>query len=522
MNVRTRFAPSPTGYLHIGGVRTALFCWLFAKQHGGEFILRIDDTDEQRNLEASLAPILDGLHWLGIEWDEGPEMGGPFGPYYQSQRKEHYQKAVQLLLVGGFAYKDYAKPEEIQEERDAAVREKRTFCYSRKYMALTEEEQRRFEAEGRAGVVRLKMPREGTLVIDDLVRGKVEFDWANEQDHVIQRADGSFIYHLANVVDDEAFQISHIIRAEEHLSNTPRQIFMVQSLGYRLPYYAHLPFVAEPGSKTKLSKRKLDKYMKHKDFAKLIEHGLGIARKMGLETTAESFNPVIVDFYKQVGYLPDAILNYIALIGWSLDDKSEFFQPEELIRLFSLDRVTKGAASFDPQKLLAFEEKHFVPLSVDRKYTLTLPFLQKAGLVGEQPREPMSESKIKELIIAAGDRIKVGGDILDFDDFFRADDSLVYDEKGYQKRILDDPDARDRLRLYGEQLATVEDWTLESLEKGTQTFLEEQGLSLGQLVHALRIATTGKSVGFGMFETLTILGKTRTLARMDRVLRDRK
>ena len=374
--IRTRFAPSPTGYLHIGGVRTALFNYLFAKKHGGQFILRIDDTDQQRNVEEALQPILDGLQWLGIQWDEGPGVGGPHAPYYQSQRSDKYQAAVDELLKRGFAYRDYAKPEEIQAERDAAVAEKKTFTYSRRWMAETEADCREFEAEGRQAVVRLKMPREGKLVIDDQIRGQVEFAWADEQDHVIQRADGSFIYHLANVVDDEDFQISHVIRAEEHLSNTPRQIFMIQSLGCRLPVYAHLPFVAEPGSKTKLSKRKLDKYLKNKDFAKLMEHGKSIADRIGLETTADGFNPVIVDFYRQVGYLPEAIVNYMALVGWALDDKTEFFLMKDLIEHFSLEGVTKGAASFDPQKLFAFQEKHMLTKTVEEKVELCRPFLE--------------------------------------------------------------------------------------------------------------------------------------------------
>ena len=218
-------------------------------------------------------------------------------------------------------------------------------------MAETPAERARFEAEGRKAVVRLKMPREGTLVLHDLVRGQVEFDWAREQDHVVQRTDGSCLYHLANVVDDHDFEITHVIRAEEHLSNTPRQVFIIQALGYPLPLYAHLPFVAEPGSKNKLSKRKLDKYLKNRDFAELVEHGRKIAAAIGHAVDADAFNPVIVDFYEQVGYLPEAIINYLALLGWSLDDKTEHFSRQELIEKFSLERVVKAPASFDPKKL---------------------------------------------------------------------------------------------------------------------------------------------------------------------------
>ena len=379
MTVRTRFAPSPTGYLHIGGVRTALFCWLFARRHGGQFILRIDDTDQQRNVEEALAPILHGLHWLGIDWDEGPEVGGPYGPYYQSQRGDRYQAAVEKLLAGGAAYYDYATTEELQAEREAAEREKQVFLYSRRFMAETAADRARFEAEGRKPVVRLKMPREGTLVIQDVIRGDVAVDWAREQDHVIQRADGSFLYHLANVVDDYDFKITHVIRAEEHLSNTPRQIFIAQSLGYELPIYAHLPFVAEPGSKTKLSKRKLDKYLKNADFAALMKHGRKVADALGLQVDPNTFNPVVVDFYEQVGYLPEAIINYLALLGWALDDQAEHFSREELIRHFSLERVNKAAASFDPKKLWSFQDWHMQQLPLEQKVERVVPYLQRAG-----------------------------------------------------------------------------------------------------------------------------------------------
>ena len=253
MSVRTRFAPSPTGYLHIGGVRTALFNWLFARKHGGQYILRIDDTDQQRNVEAALAPILHGFRWLGIEWDEGPEVGGPHAPYFQSQRSAPLSGApstagrVGARLPRLRAGRGDGRRAQGGRGGEAAVR---------LHAALEGRERRRrarFEAEGRKGSCGSKMPREGKLVLHDLVRGDVEFEWAQEADHVIQRADGSFIYHLANVVDDRDFEITHVIRAEEHLSNTPRQVFMVQALGYPLPAYAHLPFVAEPGSKRKLS-----------------------------------------------------------------------------------------------------------------------------------------------------------------------------------------------------------------------------------------------------------------------------
>ncbi|WP_145114807.1 glutamate--tRNA ligase [Botrimarina mediterranea] len=523
MTVRTRFAPSPTGFLHIGGVRTALFNWLFARQHGGQFLLRVDDTDQQRNVEAALAPILHGFEWLGLDWDEGPVEGadkaskGDHGPYFQSQRFEHYTDAVERLIASGAAYRDYARPEEVQAEREAAEKAGEAFVYSRKWRAETDADRARFEAEGREAVVRLLMPREGTLVLKDLVRGEVRFDWAREQDHVIQRADGSPIYHLASVVDDELMRISHVIRAEEHLSNTPRQVFIAQSLGYTPPEFAHLPYVAEPGSKNKLSKRKLDKYLKNRDFAALNEKGQQIAGRLGLETSAETFNPVIVDFYEQIGFLPDAILNYLLLLGWSLDDSREEFTRAEMIEHFTLDRVNKAPASFDPAKLTAFQDRAMQQVPAKQKTARSVEMLKTARLVTDPPACDVGPV-VAGIVAAAGDRIKVYGDILDYDDFFTADDQLTYDEKAWQKRLVKDAAAGPLLAKYRDELAKTPDASAADLEAGLKAFCEAQGIGIGQIIHALRVATTGKAVGFGMFETLELLGHDRRLARIDRAL----
>jgi glutamyl-tRNA synthetase len=517
MPVRTRFAPSPTGYLHIGGVRTALFNWLLAKGQGGQFLLRIDDTDEQRNVEEALAPILHGLRWLGLDWDEGPEVGGPFGPYFQSQRQDKYQAAVGALLASGAAYRDFARTEELDAERKLAQESGRQFVYSRRWRAEDDADVERFAAEGRQGVVRLLMPREGQLVLDDLVRGEVRFDWAKEQDHVIQRADGSCLYHLATVVDDHDMQISHVVRAEEHLSNTPRQVFIAQQLGYELPAFAHLPYVAEPGSKNKLSKRKLDKYLKNREFAQLNEHGQSIARRLGLEVAADTFNPVIVDFYEQVGYLPEALLNYLLLLGWSLDDKTEEFSRADMLRHFSLSRVNKAPASFDPEKLFAFQTRAMQQLPLKQRVAKVLPFLQRAGWVADPP--PCDTGPyVSQILQAAGDRIKVAGDVLDYDDFFVDDGALVYDEKAFDKRIKKPAGAARLLAKFRAELAGAEPFTAEALEKLLHAFVESQGVQIGDVVHAVRVAVTGKAVGFGLFDTLAILSRARCLARIDRAL----
>ena len=514
--VRTRFAPSPTGYLHIGGVRTALFNWLFARRHGGQFLLRIDDTDAQRNVAEALRPILDGFRWLGLDWDEGPEVDGPYAPYYQSQRGARYRAAADQLVATGAAYRDYATTEEIQAERETAQREKRRFLYSRRWMAETDAQAAAFEAEGRQASVRLQMPREGVCAFHDLVRGDVEFEWALEQDHVVQRADGTCLYHLASTVDDHDFAITHVIRAVEHLSNTPRQIFIATALGYPLPAYAHLPYVAAPGSAEKLSKRKLGTYLKHHEFKKAYDHGAGIAEAQGLSITPESFSPVVVDFYREVGYEPDALVNYLLLLGWSLDDRTETFTREEMIEHFSLERVNRSAASFDLQKLLAFQERRMQALSVEARVARVLPFLERAGLV-DAPSTGDQQARTRRVVEAAGDRIKVAGDILGYPEFFQSDDEVAYDQKAFDKRVRK-AGVEPLLRRFRDRLGATEPFDADTLDRAMHAFVEAEGIAIGQVIHAVRVSVTGKAVGFGLFEGLAILGRDACVARIDRAL----
>ncbi|OYD14758.1 hypothetical protein CH330_07720 [candidate division WOR-3 bacterium JGI_Cruoil_03_51_56] len=516
--VRVRIAPSPTGALHVGLVRTALYNWLFARHHNGKFILRIDDTDLKRNIEEALEPILRGLRWLGIDWDEGPDIGGPHAPYYQSQRAGLYQAAVQKLLEKGFAYRDYATFEEVKAEREAALAKKLSWVYSRRWMAETRKEQARFEAQGRKPVVRLKMPRAGKLVIHDLVRGRVEFEWAREQDHVIQRADGSCLYHLANVVDDHDFEITHVIRGEEHLSNTPRQSFIAQSLGYHLPRYAHLPYVAEPGTKNKLSKRRLEKYLKGRDFVQLVEHGRRIADSLGLETAADSFNPVVIGFYEKVGFVPEAVLNYLVLLGWSLDDRTEYFTRGQLIANFSLERVIRAPASFDPKRLMAFQVHYMMEMPTEQKVAMVMPYLEKAGLVDSPASSDDVRSKVAQVLEAAGDRVKVAGDILDYSDFFVADGRLPYDERAFE-RAMRRPGVGELLGKFRDRLATADAFNAAALDRLMREFVESEGIKVGEIIHALRIAVTGKPVGFGLFDCLAILGRASCIARINRALK---
>jgi glutamyl-tRNA synthetase len=510
--IRTRFAPSPTGYLHIGGVRTALFNWLLAKQSGGQFILRIDDTDSGRNVSEALQPILDGFRWLGMDWDEGPEIGGPHQPYYQSQRQDQHKAAVEKLLASGHAYRDYARPEELQALREAAEKRGERYFYDRQWMAETEAAAAAFEAEGRPRTVRLKMPRDGECVIHDLVRGEVRFDWDKEQDTVIQRPDGSCLYHLASVMDDHDFEITHVVRAEEHLPNTPRQIFILESLGYERPQYAHLPYVAEPGGSAKLSKRKLAKYEKNKDFAQLLAHGRNIAQRCSIATEADTFNPVIIDFYREIGFDPAAILNYLLLLGWSLDGETEKFTVDEMIRQFSLGRVNQAPASFDPKKLQAFQGDEFAGLPLEERIERVRPFAQRSGLLDGDD----AEQKLRQIVDGASDRLKMAGDILDFD--YCLIDEIQYNQKAFTKRICKPAGAQDLLARLREHLATTESFDAASVEESVNQFCASAQIELKDIIHALRVATTGSPAGFGMFETLAILGKEKVLARIDQAL----
>lgn len=516
MSIRTRFAPSPTGYLHIGGVRTALFNWLLARQSGGQFILRIDDTDQQRNVSAALQPILDGFRWLGIDWDEGPEIGGPHAPYFQSQRNAYYQAAVHKLLASGAAYRDYATSEEFQAERQAAEQQKQPFIYSRHWMAETEAQAAEFERQGRTAVVRLKMPREGQCQFEDLVRGPMSFDWINETDHVIQRADGSSLYNLASVVDDVEFQITHVVRSIEHLSNTARQVFIFRALGADCPKFAHLPYVAEPGSQNKLSKRKIAQYLKNPDFKRLYDEGVSTVAQIGAPHSADSFNPVLVEFYQKVGYLPHAINNYLLLLGWSLDDKTEFFSTAEMVRDFTLGRVIKSPASFDPQKLVAFQSHYMNQLSVSEKVAAVVPYLEQAGLVEDADESTLAY--VGKVVRAADQRLVIAGNILHFRDFFVADEKLEMDLAAFEKRIAQPPEARQLLAEFRKKIADVPDFSAAQLETAMTQFVEQFQIKINQIIHALRVALTGKSVGFGMFETMEILGKDRCLRRLDRAL----
>ena len=488
MSVRTRFAPSPTGYLHIGGVRTALFNWLLARHHGGQFLIRIDDTDQQRHVEEAVSKILDGFRWMGMDWDEGPEVGGPYGPYYQSQRSDLYQSAANRLIDSGHVYRDYSTETERAADKALADKEKRPYRFRRK--PYTAEELAQFDAEGRPYALRFQVSPGRVLVLNDEIKGPVEFSTDEIGDFVIVRPNGSPLYNFASVVDDIGMQITHVVRAEEHLSNTFPQLLVFEALGAPLPTFAHIPYVAEPGSRSKMSKRKLAEYEKQ-----------GIL--------------VYLHQYIERGYLPDAMMNYLSRLGWSYDATQEIFTRKELIEKFTLDRVNSSPASHDQDKLFWTQSEWMKQLSLDDKVAGCLPYLEREGLV-QSPLDSETRRRVEAVIIALGDRVRVFSDIVKLGRFFFTE-TLTYDPDAVKKRLRKSG-VSEMLRELDHLLATVEPYDLATLEKAVHDYSERSGHKMGDVVNPLRVATTGQGVGPGLYDCLFILGRKSCRLRITHTL----
>jgi glutamyl-tRNA synthetase len=523
MTIRTRFAPSPTGYLHIGGVRTALFNWLLTRRLGGQFVLRIDDTDAERNRPEALQPILDGFCWLGIHWDEGVEKGGPYAPYYQSQRGQLYRDAVMRLLDSGHAYPSYETKEEKEAASNRAKAEKRNYVFRGQHRDTPPAECRRLY-ESKPTALCFKVPEGRTIAIDDLIRGRVEWQSDLTGDPTILRADGRPLYNFATVVDDAAMQITHVIRAAEHLTNTAVQVLFYEALGYPLPQFAHVPVVNEPAPKKgvnytamgvkppnpnkKLSKREMLKFVTPDVREKL--HAIGWTDEQ--INSRDDLNPATVAYYRELGYLPEALVNYLGRLGWSLDDKSEFIPLDQMIANFSLDRVNNSAASFDPDKLLWLAGEYMKLLPLEKKVDGVLPFLARVGLVTE-PVDAATRERVRQVVAAVGDRLRVFSDILPHAPTFLKRDPN-YDPKAVEKK-LKNAEAAELLAGFKSILADIQPYEAAALEQALNTFCEQHGVKRNVLVHALRVAVTGSEVGLGLYETLVILGRDETLRRID-------
>ncbi len=471
--VRVRFAPSPTGYPHVGNIRTALFNWLFARNWGGSFIVRVEDTDVARKVEGAVEAILDGLRWLGLDWDEGP--------YFQSQRLELYHEAARRLVSQGDAYYCYCSPQRLEEMRAEQVRRKQPPGYDRHCRNLGQKERAEKEAEDVTPVVRFQTPLRGQTRFNDLIWGEVVFENATIDDFVLLKSDGYPTYHLANVVDDHLMKISHVLRAEEWLSSTPRHRLLYQALGFEPPQFAHLPMILG-ADRAKLSKR----------------HGA-----------------VSITEYREQGYLPEAMVNFLALLGWSLDDKTEIIPRQELISSFSLERVSRTAAIFNRDKLNWMNGVYIRSLSVEDFTQRALPFLD-SGLPPEVKR-PLSIEYVRQIMPLIQERARTLAEVAELAQFFFIDE-LDYAPSLLIGKGMNQKSASQALETAKQRLERLEVFDAESLEAMLRPLAEELGLKTGQLFGVLRVAVTGRTAAPPLFQTMSALGKERCLRRIEEAL----
>jgi glutamyl-tRNA synthetase len=475
--VRVRFAPSPTGSPHIGNIRTAVFDWLFARHEAGVFVLRIEDTDRARLVPGALEEIMRDLRWAGLAWDEGPQVGGPYGPYLQSQRVGIYERYAKQLVESGHAYYCYCTPDRLAEMRKEQQAAGKPTGYDRHCRNLSPEEAARPETETTRRAVRFAMPESGTTSFVDVVRGEVTFDNALQEDFVILKSDGYPTYHLANVVDDHLMEISHVIRGEEWISSAPKHVQMYRAFGWQPPVMVHLPLILA-SDRSKLSKRHGSA-----DFSTYIEQG----------------------------YLPEAMLNYLALLGWSAGEDRDLYSTQELIQKFTLEGIINHPAILDEQKLLWMNGHYIRATSVERLTELVLPYLAKAGLAADAPSDG-ELTYLQKVVALIQDRLRTLSDAPELAEFFLAPE-VTCDPKAAQK-WLNRPETSELLRRVADRLEALEDWNLETVESAVRKAGAEVGAEGGKVIHPVRVAVTGRTAGPGLFETLAVLGKERVVSRL--------
>lgn len=476
---RVRFAPSPTGLLHMGVARTALYNWLVARGGGGAFVLRIEDTDRERSTKEFLEAMLEDLSWLGLDWDEGPVVGGAHGPYLQSERGGVYGRHIETLLGSGAAYRCFCTQEELEKRKgELPPDDARAWRYDRRCLSLTDAERTRLVESGAPSAVRFRVP-EGTTAFDDLVLGRVEFENEQFDDLVIARPNGTPTYNFAVVADDLEMRITHVIRGSDHLTNTPRQIMLWRALGHEPPVFAHLPLV-------------------------LAQDGQVLSKRRGAVAIGE---------YRRRGYVPEALVNYMALLGWSFDGTREMFSASELATHFELARVGRKPASFDPEKLAWMNAQWIKRLSVSERTERVLPILREARLVAEDITS--GELRwIERVVETIDDRLKTLVDILEFDWFFVASD-ISYDSMAVSK-VLAKPGAGEILAGLHKVLSGAPGFDPETLERLLRGLADEMGLTAGKVIQPARVAVTGKTASPGIFETLSLLGREKVLRRIER------
>lgn len=476
--VRVRFAPSPTGKLHIGGARTALFNWLFARSNEGKFILRLEDTDLTRSSEDSARSIIEDLQWLGLNWDEGPDKGGPFGPYRQSERLPVYRKYLQKLLQENKAYYCFCSAQELQAEREKAQQEKRDYKYSGKCRSLSKNMIEKYFQEGKKAVIRLKVPDAGQTVVHDLIRGKVEFANTLFDDFIIARSDGRPTYNFAVAVDDYTMNITHVIRAEEHLSNTPKQMLIYEALGFQVPHFAHVSMILAP-DRSKLSKR----------------HGA---------TSVEEF--------RNEGYLPESLVNYLALLGWATGEDKDFRDVEEMIRKFRLEDISRSPAIYDKKKLSWMNGHYLCRINLSRIVSL----LEKEAKAKGWLEKDINQEYFCQVVDLVRSRAKTVNEILDHAAyFFEEFDS--YDEKGVEKYFRKD-NSLDILYKVLEIIEENPSFTAGELEESLRLQAEKMNIKAADMIHPVRLALSGRTATPGLFEVMEILGRNRCISRVKKAI----
>ena len=477
-NFRVRFAPSPTGEPHVGNIRTAIFDWLLAQRHGGEFIVRVEDTDRARAVDGAVDVIMEALKWLGLNWDEGPDVGGKYAPYRQSERLELYSKHAEMLVQSGFAYRCYCSPERLDAVRSTRSKKQNATGYDRRCRNLSHEERSRLESEmaakGDSPVIRFKMPLEGTTTVDDLVRGEVTFENRLVDDFVMLKSDGYPTYHLAHLIDDHEMHITHVLRGEEWLPSVPRHLQLYEALDWQPPQFAHLPIILAP-DRSKLSKR----------------HG------------ATS----LLD-YRKMGYLPHTMVNFLTLLGWSLDDKTELFSTQALIENFSIERVSKSGAIFNNDKLDWMNGHYIREMSADELADALLDFWSTFP-PPEIPNLPSRELAL-EIVPLVQERLKTLRDAAPLVAFLFKE-CIEYETDDLIQRRMDANSTRRCLKAAHDGLATIDPFDAGPVEALLRDMVKDLDVKAGQLFGTLRVATTGQRIAPPLFESLEVLGRQRSL-----------
>jgi glutamyl-tRNA synthetase len=483
-----RFAPSPTGFLHVGNARTALFNWLLVRRCGGRLVLRIEDTDQQRSTSEAIDPIFADLDWLGIDWDEGPRVGGTNGPYFQSQRLDIYDQYFQKLIESGRAYRAFDTPKELAAKREEAANAGGRYRYDNAGRYLTEAQIREFEAEGRPHVLRFRMP-DRDIAVDDRILGEVRLGADGLEDFVIRKSDGWPTFHFAVVVDDALMGITHIVRGQDHLMNTPKHIALQEALGWTPPTYAHLPMIINMDG-SKMSKRDKEK-----------------ALKAG-RTPPE----IDVHDFRAAGYLPEALVNFIALLGWSPGGDREIMSGEELVELFGIERIGKANARFDREKLAAFNAEYIRNSEPDRLMKAARQYLESFS----HPINAVDDRRMAEILSALQIRSKTLAEIAEKSNFLFVE--LIEYDPAAVKKVLKKGEAMALLAEVGKQLKDLGDWTEPALSASLESLCEQRGVKLGKIAQPIRVAVTGSTVSPPIFDTLLLLGRDESLARIGRTL----